>query len=214
MTGRRAAGLAILFAGAGLSATSIVAAQQSPGAGPAPSKASAPATTGSDTRPAAATTDPAGPTPVAARVATLMTLDKLTGATRKIEAHPGEAVTFGRLTIRVRTCETAPPWERPEAAAFLQVDETLRTGEVRRIYSGWMFAGSPALHPFDHAAYDVSFKSCKMSFPEMGAETSVWRAPSPPPPPAAEMPSPASETPPPAEPAAAPSATATPPPNG
>ena len=143
-----------------------------------------------------------------------MVLDKLTGATRKIEARPGEAVVHGRLTIRVRTCETAPPWERPEAAAFLQVDETLRTGAVRRIYSGWMFAGSPALHPFDHAAYDVSFKSCKMSFPEMGAETSVWRAPPPPPAATAETPPPVSEAPPPAEPAAAPPAAATPQPDG
>lgn len=113
------------------------------------------------------------PTPVAERVATLVVLDKFTGTTQTFEVNPGAVIRHGRLTIHVRSCEASPPWERPEAAAFLQVDEQTLQGTVKRVYSGWMFARAPALHPFDHPAYNVLFRSCKMSFPERGDETVV-----------------------------------------
>lgn len=108
------------------------------------------------------------PTPLAERVATLAVLDKFTSTTKTFEVNPGSAVTYGRLRIHVRSCEAAPPWERPESAAFLQVDEETRQGEVKRVYSGWMFARAPSLHPFDHPAYNVMLKDCKMNFPESG----------------------------------------------
>lgn len=111
------------------------------------------------------------PTPLAERVATLVVLDKFTSTTETFEVNPGSTIDYGRLRIHVRSCEAAPPWERPEAAAFLQVDEQTRQGKVRRVYSGWMFARAPSLHPFDHPAYNVAVRACKMSFPESGAES-------------------------------------------
>lgn len=111
------------------------------------------------------------PTPLAERVATLVVLDKFTSTTKTFEVNPGSVISHGRLRITVRSCEAAPPWERPESAAFLQVDEQTRQGGLQRVYSGWMFARAASLHPFDHPAYNVSLRSCKMSFPERGADT-------------------------------------------
>ena len=113
------------------------------------------------------------PTPLAERVATLVVLDKFTSTTKVFEVNPGSVITYGRLRIQVRSCEAAPPWERPESAAFLQVDEQTRQGSMARVYSGWMFARAASLHPFDHPAYNVSLRSCKMSFPERGADTTA-----------------------------------------
>jgi hypothetical protein len=94
-------------------------------------------------------------------VAVLEGLDKITARVSKFEAPVGVPVQFGTLAIRVRDCEKSPPEETPESAAFLEIDET-RTGEVRsRVFSGWMFASSPALSALEHPVYDVVLLDCK-----------------------------------------------------
>ncbi len=124
----------------------------------------------------------AGITPVAERVAVIAALNKRNGQTQQLEVKPGNSVSFGGLTIRVRTCETAPPWEAKQTAAFLQIDEAVvqpRTAQggaaqtVRRMFSGWMFAESPSLNPLADPLYDVWVKSCTMRFPDTGAGTVV-----------------------------------------
>ena len=135
------------------------------------------------------------PTPLAERVATLVVLDKFTSTTHVFEVNPGSVVSYGRLRIAVRSCEAAPPWDRPESAAFLQVDEQGRQGGLKRVYSGWMFARAASLHPFEHAAYNVSLRSCKMSFPDKGEDTVVVSEPRPAPAPAPEEASPVAEAP-------------------
>ncbi|MGH7112061.1 MAG: DUF2155 domain-containing protein, partial [Stellaceae bacterium] len=76
--------------------------------------------------------------------AVLQGLDKITARVSEIDAPVGKTVHFGSLAIIVRDCEKNPPEDRPESAAFLQIDES-RPGEdnIRR-FSGWMFAQSPA----------------------------------------------------------------------
>jgi hypothetical protein len=70
-------------------------------------------------------------------------------------------VQFGTLAIRVRDCEKSPPEDTPESAAFVEIDET-RAGETRtRVFSGWMFASSPALSALEHPVYDVTLLDCK-----------------------------------------------------
>ncbi|TMJ60254.1 MAG: DUF2155 domain-containing protein [Alphaproteobacteria bacterium] len=60
-----------------------------------------------------------------------------------------------------RDCEKSPPEDTPESAAFVEIDET-RTGEVRtRVFSGWMFASSPALSALEHPVYDVILLDCR-----------------------------------------------------
>ncbi len=94
-------------------------------------------------------------------VAILQGLDKITARVSEITAPVGTPVRFGTLRIVVRDCEKNPPEDRPEDAAFLQIDE-VRPGEdnVRR-FSGWMFAQSPALSSLEHPVYDVILLDCK-----------------------------------------------------
>ena len=98
---------------------------------------------------------------IAEPVALLQGLDKITARVSKFEAPVGAPVRFGTLSIRVRGCEKNPPEETPENAAFLEIDE-LRPGEARtRVFSGWMFASSPALSALEHAVYDVNLLACR-----------------------------------------------------
>jgi hypothetical protein len=94
-------------------------------------------------------------------VAVLQGLDKITARVSDIEAPVGKTVRFGGLAITVRDCEKNPPEDKPESAAFLQIDE-VRPGEenVRR-FSGWMFAQSPALSSLENPVYDVILLDCK-----------------------------------------------------
>jgi hypothetical protein len=94
-------------------------------------------------------------------VALLQGLDKITARVSKFEAPVGTPVRFGTLAIQVRDCEKNPPEETPESAAFLEIDE-LRPGEVNvRVFSGWMFASSPALSALEHPVYDVNVLDCR-----------------------------------------------------
>jgi hypothetical protein len=34
-------------------------------------------------------------------------------------------------------------------------------GEIKRIFTGWMFAASPGLHAIEHPIYDVWLTDCK-----------------------------------------------------
>jgi hypothetical protein len=98
---------------------------------------------------------------IAEPVALLQGLDKITARVSKFEAPVGTPVRFGTFSIRVRDCEKNPPEETPESAAFLEIDE-LRPGEARmRVFSGWMFASSPALSALEHPVYDVNVLDCR-----------------------------------------------------
>lgn len=93
-------------------------------------------------------------------VAVLRGLDKVTAQTSTIEAPVGDVVTFGTLQIMVRSCDKAPPEDPPEAAAFLQISETKRDEPTEVLFSGWMFASSPALSALEHPVYDVIVVDC------------------------------------------------------
>ena len=94
-------------------------------------------------------------------VAVLQELDKITARVSEIEAPVGKKVHFGGLTITVRDCERNPPEDRPESAAFLQIDEVRPGEENIRRFSGWMFAQSPALSSLENPVYDVILLDCK-----------------------------------------------------
>jgi hypothetical protein len=98
-------------------------------------------------------------------VAVLQGLDKTTARISKFEAPVDKSVRFGELVITVRACVKHPPEEEPESAAFLQIDE-LRQGErnsviSRQVFSGWMFASSPALSALENSIYDVGVLDCR-----------------------------------------------------
>jgi hypothetical protein len=88
-------------------------------------------------------------------------LDKITAHVSTLEAPVGQTVSFGALRITARACDKHPPEETPESAAFLEIVES-RPGEApRKLFSGWMFASSPALSALEHPIYDLSVLDCK-----------------------------------------------------
>lgn len=96
------------------------------------------------------------------RVLTFKTLDKITARTTTNEIKVGESVTFGSLEITVRYCRTRPPEEPPETFAFLEITDDQRTGEVVKVFSGWMIASSPGWNALEHPVYDVWVISCRI----------------------------------------------------
>lgn len=101
-------------------------------------------------------------------VVRLQSLDKTTARTMTFEAKVGSTIKYGPLYIRIQACRKAPPIEKPESAAFLQIWEiNFKTDEPTWIFSGWMFASSPALSAMDHPVYDVWVIDC---LPEKGQE--------------------------------------------
>lgn len=94
-------------------------------------------------------------------VALLQGLDKITARISNFAAPVGAPVRFHRLMILVRDCETNPPEERPESAAFLQIWEVRRGAPKKQVFSGWMFASSPALSALQNPVYDVELLACK-----------------------------------------------------
>lgn len=99
------------------------------------------------------------------RLAVLRALDKITGRATDIEAPAGVPVQFGTLSIMVRYCYTRPPEEPPETTAFLQIDEVRPGHEAERLFSGWMFASTPALNALEHPVYDVWVITCRTNAP-------------------------------------------------
>lgn len=93
-------------------------------------------------------------------VVRLQSLDKITARTMVFEARVGSTVKFGPLYIRTRACRKSPPIEKPEAAAFLQIWQVSPKEEPEWVFSGWMFASSPALSAMDHPVYDVWVLDC------------------------------------------------------
>ena len=91
--------------------------------------------------------------------ARLRVLDKITARTSTKEIKAGQAMTFGALKIILRTCRENPPSEAPESAAFLEIAETTPDA-LRTVFSGWMFASSPALSAMEHPVYDVWVLNC------------------------------------------------------
>jgi hypothetical protein len=88
-------------------------------------------------------------------------LDKITGRITSFDVAIGETVQFGALQVTPRACYSRPPTEAPRTDAFVEVDEVTLKGEIRRIFSGWMFAASPGLHAVEHPIYDVWLTDCK-----------------------------------------------------
>jgi hypothetical protein len=88
-------------------------------------------------------------------------LDKITGRITSFDVAIGETVQFGALQVTPRVCYSRPPTETARTDAFLQVDEVTLQGEVRRIFTGWMFAASPGLHAIEHPIYDIWLTDCK-----------------------------------------------------
>lgn len=101
--------------------------------------------------------------PVPGQKVVLRGLDKMTGALGETEASVGETAKLWRLEIDVKACFSRVEASQSAAgSAFVQIRDTKNGGE-EQVFSGWMFAASPALSAMDHPRYDVWVLSCKTS---------------------------------------------------
>ena len=96
-------------------------------------------------------------------IASFSGLDKITGRITSFDVYIDETVQFGALQITPRVCYTRPPTETQRTSVFLEVDQVSLKGGTQRIFTGWMFADSPALNAIDHPVYDIWLVDCKQT---------------------------------------------------
>jgi hypothetical protein len=103
-------------------------------------------------------------------------LDKISGRIISFDVAINETVQFGALQVTPRVCYSRPPSETPNTDSFVEVDEVTLKGEIKRIFTGWMFAASPGLHAVEHPIYDVWLTDCKGATPPAVAEAAPQEA--------------------------------------
>lgn len=94
-------------------------------------------------------------------IAVLQGLDKITARISTFEAPLNEPVRFGSLQIIARACDKKPPEETPESTAFLEIVDIRPDSPAVELFTGWMFASSPAISAVEHPVYDVWVVDCK-----------------------------------------------------
>lgn len=115
-----------------------------------------------------------GTTPMSERVAVLGFLNKRNGIARDITLKPGQALRIKDAIVRLRACETTPPWEFDKlTGAFVELEVEQPGGGWKRVFSGWLYKESPSLNVVEHPVYDVWPKSCVMNFPEAAASAAA-----------------------------------------
>ncbi len=107
--------------------------------------------------------------------AVLQGLDKTTARVSTIDAPIGGITRFGTLEIVARACHKKPPTETPESAAFLEIVDVRPDSPSIEVFSGWMFASSPAVSAMEHPVYDVWVIDCRAAAPpaEIPPETNA-----------------------------------------
>nr|WP_084633220.1 DUF2155 domain-containing protein [Pleomorphomonas oryzae] len=105
---------------------------------------------------------PAAAEKIANKVAVFTGLDKITGRTIDFDVYVDETVRFGSLRVTPKVCYSRPTTEAAETDGFVDVEEITLDKEIKRIFSGWMFAASPGLNAVEHPVYDVWLIGCRM----------------------------------------------------
>jgi hypothetical protein len=94
----------------------------------------------------------------------LQGLDKVTARISALHAPLDQPTRFGTLEVVARACRETPPTEPPESAAFLQIRELPAASDTEGtpvdLFSGWMFASSPAVSALEHPVYDNWVTDC------------------------------------------------------
>lgn len=120
---------------------------------------------------------PAAAKKISNPVAVFSALDKITAKITTIEVPVNSPVRFGALEVIARVCYSRPVTERPKTTAFVEVDAHQLNGEIKRLFTGWMFAASPGLNSVEHPVYDVWLKTCKASAPATPAPGRAKKSP-------------------------------------
>ena len=99
--------------------------------------------------------------PVEYNTIVLQGLNKVTGHISKLEGPLGATLAFDNLEIVARRCWKAPPEERPENAALLDISEMKAGEQPQRIFLGWMFSSSPGISGLENPVYDITVLACE-----------------------------------------------------
>jgi hypothetical protein len=91
----------------------------------------------------------------------IQALDKVTARVTTLMATVGQPLRFGTLTITLRACHARPPDEVPDAAAWMEVTDSLSPAGSPPVFRGWMFAEAPAVNMLEHPVYDLRILSCR-----------------------------------------------------
>ena len=102
---------------------------------------------------------------IESQTAELQLLDKITARISTKSVSVGGGTEFGTLKLRVHYCAYRPPEEPPENVAFIMIFDNGYAEEKSKkaqkaLFSGWMFASSPAISGLEHPVYDVTLLSC------------------------------------------------------
>ena len=105
---------------------------------------------------------------IESQTAELQLLDKITARISTKSVPVGGGTEFGTLELRVHYCAYRPPEEPPENVAFIMIfdngyaEKKLKKAQKaqKALFSGWMFASSPAISGLEHPVYDVTLLSC------------------------------------------------------
>lgn len=89
-------------------------------------------------------------------------LDKMTGRIQTFEIATGAEMLVDRLRLRLEACRAPEGNSEHGAMAFLEIWDTKRADDGQ-VFSGWMFADSPALSALDHPRYDLWMINCTTS---------------------------------------------------
>jgi hypothetical protein len=88
----------------------------------------------------------------------LQVLDKVNAQNAVLTVKVGQEAQFGSLSIQVQACDTHPPDQPQDSAAYLTITDSHADAPGFR---GWMLANYPSLSMLEHPVYDVRVVGCK-----------------------------------------------------
>ena len=88
-------------------------------------------------------------------------LNKVTAHISDIVAPVGQKAKFGGLEITAHLCQKSSPEDPPESTAYLEIQEVKPDEKPSSLFSGWMFASSPAISALEHPVYDIWVLNCQ-----------------------------------------------------
>ncbi len=106
-------------------------------------------------------------------VAVFSALDKVTATIKILEVPLNQTVEFGSLKVTPHVCYSRPSTEQPKTTTYVDVEEVQLDGQQKQIFSGWMFAESPALNAVEHPVFDVWLTGCQKPKGAVAANTAA-----------------------------------------
>jgi hypothetical protein len=95
---------------------------------------------------------------VSQTVAQLQVLDKVNAQNAVLTVKVGQEARFASLNILVQACDTRPPDQPQDSAAYLTINDSHSDAPGFR---GWMLANDPSLSMLQHPIYDVRVLACR-----------------------------------------------------